>query len=117
MARKNDLASVLGSLAGEQVEAPAQTRELAEKVAATRRPGRPRGSKYNREEWGQITFLAKYETADKLRAIADYSRLPIMEVVEQAFNAAIARYEEKNGVIDLDKWRAEKEATKEELFK
>ena len=117
MAKKNDLASVLGSIAGEQVEAPAQTRELAEKAKATRRPGRPRGSKYNRSEWGQVTFMARYETADKIRAIADYSRLPIMEVIEQAFNAAIAKYEEKNGPIDLGQWKAEKEATKEELFK
>ena len=117
MAKKNDLASVLGSIAGEQVEAPAQTRELAEKAKATRRPGRPRGSKYNRAEWGQVTFMARYETADKIRAIADYSRLPIMEVIEQAFNAAIAKYEEKNGPIDLGQWKAEQEATKEELFK
>ena len=117
MAKKKDLASVLGSIAGEQVEAPAQTRELAEKVKEHRHPGRPRGSKYNREEWGQLTFMARYETADKIRAIADYSRLPIMEVIEQAFNAAITKYEEKNGPINLEQWRADKEAAKKELFK
>jgi len=119
MAKKKELASVLGSIAGGQVvEAPAETQRLAEEVRATRRPvGRPRGSKYNREEWAQITFVAKKETADKLRAIADYSRLPLMEVTEQAFLAAVSKYEQKHGVIDLEKWRATKAATKEELFK
>ena len=117
MAKRN-LAEAMNAIAGQPVEAPAERQRLADAVRAEKRPvGRPRGSKYNKSEWGQLTFMARYETAYKIRAIADYSRLPIMEVIEQAFNAAIEKYEAKNGVIDLEQWRANKEATKQELFK
>lgn len=60
--------------------------------------GRPKGSKWG-EYTEKFTQLGRPSTLAKIRAIAQFERLPIMVIIDRALCSAIQRYEENKGVV------------------
>ena len=64
-----------------------------------------------RTDWVRFNTICNRELVDKVRAIADRNHSSIREVVELMFRRCINAYEQKNGVITI-----EKKKPLEELF-
>ena len=45
------------------------------------------------------TYIVKSETADKIDAIAYWDRQTVKDIVDDAFNIKIDKYEKENGVL------------------
>jgi predicted nucleic acid-binding protein len=85
---------------------------LSETSKEKKRVGRPQenfkevtkssqeGTKINET---RATFIVNEELLDKLKAVAYWDRLLIKDVINTAFAEAVAKYEKKNGVIQLPK--------------
>ena len=65
----------------------------------------------DRTDWVRFNTICNRELVDKVRAIADRNHSSIREVVELMFRRCINAYEQKNGVITI-----EKKKPLEELF-
>ena len=64
-----------------------------------------------RTDWVRFNTICNRELVDKVRAIADRNHSSIRDVVELMFRRCINAYEQKNGVITI-----EKKKPLEELF-
>ena len=64
-----------------------------------------------RTDWVRFNTICNRELVDKVRAIADRNHSSIRDVVELMFRRCIKAYEQKNGVITI-----EKKKPLEELF-
>ena len=64
-----------------------------------------------RTDWVRFNTICNRELVDKVRAIADRNHSSIRDVVELMFRKCINAYEQKNGVITI-----EKKKPLEELF-
>lgn len=64
-----------------------------------------------RTDWVRFNTICNRELVDKVRAIADRNHSSIRDVVELMFRRCIYAYEQKNGVITI-----EKKKPLEELF-
>lgn len=64
-----------------------------------------------RTDWVRFNTICNRELVDKVRAIADSNHSSIRDVVELMFRRCINAYEQKNGVITI-----EKKKPLEELF-
>ena len=64
-----------------------------------------------RTDWVRFNTICNRELVDKVRAIADRNHSSIRDVVELMFRRCIIAYEQKNGVITI-----EKKKPLEELF-
>ncbi|MBQ9170793.1 MAG: hypothetical protein IJ148_08265 [Bacteroidaceae bacterium] len=64
-----------------------------------------------RTDWVRFNTICNRELVDKVRAIADRHHSSIRDVVELMFRRCINAYEQKNGVITI-----EKKKPLEELF-
>lgn len=64
-----------------------------------------------RTNWVRFNTICNKELVDKVRAIADRSHCSIRDVVELMFRRCINAYEQKNGIITI-----EKKKPLEELF-
>lgn len=53
-----------------------------------------------KENETRATFIINEELLDKLKAIAYWERVLIKEVVAEALQEAVVKYEKKNGVIN-----------------
>ena len=64
-----------------------------------------------RTDWVRFNTICNRELVDKVRAIADRNHSSIRDVVELMFRRCINAYEQKNGIITI-----EKKKPLEELF-
>ena len=64
-----------------------------------------------RTDWVRFNTICNRELVDKVRAIADRNHSSIRDVVELMFRKCINAYEQKNGIITI-----EKKKPLEELF-
>ena len=64
-----------------------------------------------RTDWVRFNTICNRELVDKVRAIADRNHSSIRDVVELMFRRGISAYEQKNGIITI-----EKKKPLEELF-
>ena len=64
-----------------------------------------------RTDWVRFNTICNKELVDKVRAIADRNHSSIRDVVELMFRRCINAYEQKNGIITI-----EKKKPLEELF-
>lgn len=64
-----------------------------------------------RTDWVRFNTICNRELVDKVRAIADRNHSSIRDVVELMFHRCINAYEQKNGIITI-----EKKKPLEELF-
>lgn len=53
-----------------------------------------------REHETRATFIVNKSLLNKMKAIAYWDRLQIKEVIDKAFNDAVAKYEKDNGPIE-----------------
>lgn len=74
-----------------------------------KRPGRPRTStrvaekssqEGTKEKETRATFIVNEELLDKVKAIAYWDRLRIKDVLNNALEDAIAKYEKKKGKVE-----------------
>ncbi len=65
----------------------------------------------DRTDWVRFNTICNRELVDKVRAIADRNHSSIRDVVELMFRRCINAYEQKNGIITI-----EKKKPLEELF-
>ena len=96
MAKKN-FSSGLNSLLGEtkpeeQAAEPKETKAAKKGIINTSQ----RGMKENET---RATFIVNEDVLDKMKSLAYWDRLSIKDIVNNAFEEHISRYEKKNGEI------------------
>lgn len=123
MARKKDIASLISGIVGasepqtstsegvdlpkETVEALHITPEIEERLNAVRRAnvGRGRPKKYSEEERIErnfrATFVVSRETIRKVKYISLMDSKLLKDVIDEALGEYIAKWERKNGDINL----------------
>ncbi len=74
-------------------------KQKAEKPKATTREITKTSQEGTKENETRATFIVNEEVLEKVKAIAYWERLNIKEVVGDALNEFIQRYEKKNGAI------------------
>ena len=93
MSKKN-FTGGLNSLLGDQPEKPKRGRPVTQSKEITK--SSQEGTKENET---RATFIINEELLDKLKAIAYWDRLLIKDVVNSAFEEAVAKYEARAGEI------------------
>jgi hypothetical protein len=94
MSKKN-FAGGLSSLLGDQPEKPKRGRPVTQTKEITK--SSQEGTKENET---RATFIINEELLEKLKAIAYWDRSLIKEVVNNALQEAVVKYEKKNGTIN-----------------
>ena len=101
MSKKKVSLDAIDSILGTGVEEPKeQSNELVETSTkqTKAKKGRPR-----EEDYEARTFRVRKELVEKLRIIASREGRLQKDILDFALESVIARYEEKNGVIDISK--------------
>lgn len=93
MSKKN-FTGGLSSLLGDQPEKPKRGRPVTQTKEITK--SSQEGTKENET---RATFIINEELLEKLKAIAYWDRSLIKEVVNNALQEAVVKYEKKNGTI------------------
>ena len=93
MSKKN-FTGGLSSLLGDQPEKPKRGRPVTQTKEITK--SSQEGTKENET---RATFIINEELLEKLKAIAYWDRSLIKEVVNNALQEAVVKYEKKNGDI------------------
>jgi len=94
MSKKN-FAGGLSSLLGDQPEKPKRGRPVTQTKEITK--SSQEGTKENET---RATFIINEELLEKLKAIAYWDRSLIKDVVNNALQEAVVKYEKKNGAIN-----------------
>ena len=97
MSKKKVSLDAIDSILGTGAEEP-QSNEVVETSTKQEKKGRPREDDYEAR-----TFRVKKELVQKLRIIATKEGRLQKDILDFALESVIARYEEKNGVIDISK--------------
>lgn len=92
---KKDFTGGFNSLLGADKDKPARGRPKTTTKEITK--SSQEGTK---EKETRATFIVNEELLDKLKAIAYWERLLIKDVVAEALQEAVVKYEKKNGVIN-----------------
>jgi len=109
MSKKN-FSKGLGSLLGETNNGPIEESIEQEEVKPKAKVGRPvtqtkevtkSSQEGTKENETRATFIVNEDLLDKLKAIAYWERTLIKEVVNNALQDAVVKYEKKNGAIQL----------------
>lgn len=93
MSKKN-FTGGLSSLLGDQPEKIKRGRPVTQTKEITK--SSQEGTKENET---RATFIINEDLLEKLKAVAYWDRMLIKEVVNNALQEAISKYEKKNGVI------------------
>ena len=93
MSKKN-FTGGLNSLLGDQPEKPKRGRPVTQTKEITK--SSQEGTKENET---RATFIVNEELLEKLKAIAYWDRVMIKEVINNALEDAVAKYEKKAGKI------------------
>ena len=93
MSKKN-FTGGLSSLLGDQPEKPKKGRPVTQTKEITK--SSQEGTKENET---RATFIVNEELLEKLKAIAYWDRMLIKEVINEALQEAVAKYEKRNGEI------------------
>ena len=103
MAKNKVSLDVIDSILGGGNEAPQESNGHVEAEAAPtpqkKGKGRPK-----EEEYEARTFRVKTELVKKLKIIALKEGRLQKDILDYALESTIARYEEKNGVIDIEEY-------------
>lgn len=91
---KKDFKGGLDSLLGERTEQPKAGRPKTQfkEITKTSQEG-------TKENETRATFILNEEILDKVKALAYWERKLIKEVINEALQEAITKYEKKNGEI------------------
>ena len=93
MSKKN-FTGGLSSLLGAQKEKPKRGRPITQTKVVTK--SSQEGTKENET---RATFIVNEELLEKLKAIAYWDRVMIKEVINNALQETVAKYEKKSGAI------------------
>ena len=95
MSKKN-FTGGLNSLLGDQPEKPKKGRPVTQTKEITK--SSQEGTKENET---RATFIVNEELLEKLKAVAYWERRMIKEVIASALEETVAKYEKKNGPVEL----------------
>ena len=95
MSKKN-FTGGLNSLLGDQPEKPKKGRPITQTKEITK--SSQEGTKENET---RATFIVNEELLEKLKAVAYWERRMIKEVIASALEETVAKYEKKNGPVEL----------------
>lgn len=93
---KKDFSGGLDSLLGGKDPKPRQANPKAKPKTASKGKAKP---KETRPPEARATFIIKEETLTKLKAMAYWERVLIKDIINQALETHVKKYEKNNGKI------------------
>lgn len=111
MAQKKSFTTSTENLLRQKPETPERTGEVKERPQEKRPVGRPRNPRHKttstsqeglREGLTRMTFIVSQEKQDKLKYISFFERLSIKQILDEAIEDYINKYESQTGPIKIN---------------